>query len=134
MNTNVIGKISLFLSIALSSFLLSSCSGNYTFSSNLDTKNFQEYFKPSKVEIFENEKDIVGHYKLIGMVEGESCQLKAHHAPPNEIDARTQARSKAYDLGANGIVFTSCIQLDDMQCTDLLVCYGQIYTIEQDLE
>lgn len=121
-------RFSLLLLI-ITSFLLSACSGNYTFSSNLDSDNFHEYLKPSKVVIYENEKNILSEYKLIGIVEGESCQLKAHHAPPNEIDARTQARAKAFDIGANGIVFTSCIQIEDMQCSDLLVCYGQAYII-----
>ena len=69
------------------------------------------------------------------MVEGESCQEKSHHAAPNEIDARTEARGKAYKLGANAIIFSQCVLIEEDKaakyCVASTVCYGRAYKIEQ---
>ena len=97
----------------------------------MDKENFTEYFAPSKVNIYERESDINGRFKTLGLVEGEDCQLKAHLAEPDRIIARTQARSKAYKLGANGIVFTGCATIQSQQCIAQIVCYGQMYQIEK---
>lgn len=105
-------------------------------STNLDRENFKNYFSPTKVKIVATEQDFTGKYKFLALVEGESCQEKAHHAAPNEIDARTAARRKAYKLGANAIIFSQCVTIEDDKaakyCLASTVCYGRAYKVEQE--
>ena len=91
MTTNKNGnKVKLVL--AITAITLSACSSQFTVSTNVDKENFQKYFSHSQVKILEDESQLTGRYKLIGLVEGQSCQEKAHHEAPDEITARTQAR------------------------------------------
>ncbi|UUO25020.1 rcsF protein [Colwellia sp. M166] len=105
-------------------------------STNLDRDNFKHYFSPTKVKMVEKEQDLAGKYKFLGLVEGESCQEKAYHAAPNEIDARTEARRKAYQLGANAIIFSQCVMITDDKaakyCLASTVCYGRAFKVEQE--
>ncbi len=112
-------------------FLLSSCAKQYAVSSNVDGKNFSEYFSPSEVTIYENEQSISEKFKLIGIIEGEDCQLKPHFAAPDPIIARTNARRKAFEQGANGIIFTGCTEIKSKACIAQLVCIGKIYQVEK---
>lgn len=135
--------LSHIMSAVLLLLLTSSCSNRYV-STNLDQENFSRYFSPSKVQIYQSESNIHGRYQFIGAVEGQDCQVKAHHAAPNEINARTQARQQAYSLQANAIVFSSCTVLpqaqlaqlsmsnDAKQCHALIICYGKAYAVETD--
>lgn len=115
--------------------VLSACSSNYTVSTNLDKENFQTYFSHTKVKIAEDESEFKGRYKLIGMVEGQNCQEKPHHAVPDEIAARTHARQQAFQQQANAIIFTGCALIDNdqasKQCHATIVCYGKAYQVEQ---
>jgi RcsF protein len=130
MNTN---KIKLILSIT--AITLSACSTQYKVSTNLDKENFKSYFSHSQVRVVEDEKEFMGRFKLIGMVEGQNCQVKSHHAAPSEILARTQARQQAFALEANAVIFTGCALIDDnqanKQCVATVVCYGKAYQVEQ---
>lgn len=127
-----------FAIIALSALV--SCAKISTVSTNLDQSNFTHYFSPSEVRIYQNEDEFEGRAKLVSMVEGEHCQLKAHHAEPDEIEARTDARRKAYQLGANAIVFSGCTLVagenlsatnaEGKQCVATRVCYGKAYVVE----
>ena len=122
-------------------FFTSSCSNRYV-STNLDKENFSRYFSPSKVKIYQSENDIQSRYQFIDIVEGQDCQVKAHHAAPDEINARTHARQEAYTLHANAIVFSSCAVLsqaqlakqnmsnDAKQCHALVICYGKAYSVD----
>jgi len=122
----------------------SSCSSHI--STNLDKKNFQEYFSAATVEIYQHEQDIPTHHQFIGVVEGQDCQEKAHHAKPDKINARTKARQQAYKKQANGIVFTACAELsheeltqlskssDAQQCYALTICYGKAYVVDTKIE
>lgn len=121
--------------------LLVSCS-TPNVSTNLDKENFSNYFSAGNVEIYKSEKDINARYQFIGAVEGQDCQIKAHHAVPDEINARTQARRQAFDNQANGIVFSNCALLtqeqltqlnssnDAQQCYAIIICYAKAYAIE----
>jgi len=121
--------------VILVSSLAVGCAKINDISTNLDRDNFKHYFSPTKVKIVEGEKELTGKYKFVGLVEGESCQAKAHHAAPNEIDARTQARRKAYELEANAIIFSRCVMIEEDQaakyCVASTVCYGRAYQVEQ---
>jgi len=124
-------KLALFIGVLSS---VTSCTTNYTVSTNLDKQNFTDYFAPSKVTIYEKESEIKGAYKALGLIEGEDCQLKAHLAAPDKVLARTHARAKAYELGANGIIFSGCAMIESQHCIAQLVCYGQMYKVEVEVE
>jgi len=132
-------KTSLFISPLI--ILMASCS-THNVSTNLDKQNFSNYFSAANVEIYQSEKDINASYQFIGAVEGQDCQIKAHHAVPDEINARTQARRQAFDKQANGIVFSNCALLpqeqlaqlnnsnDAQRCHAIVICYAKAYAIE----
>ncbi len=120
-------KLTLVLGLGLS-LLLFSCS-NLSTTTNLDSENFVNYFAPSKVKIYPNEQALPAQHRLIGLVEGQDCQIKAHHAQPDEINARTDARRKANALNANGIIFSECALIEDKSCHAMLLCYGKAYQI-----
>ena len=113
---------------------LTGCAKISTISTNLDRENFAHYFSPGQVKVVENEQAFASRYKLLGMVEGESCQAKPHLAAPDRIEARTQARRHAYQLGANAIVFSGCAEItpqaNSKQCHASVICYGKAYQVE----
>ncbi|MDX2369689.1 MAG: Rcs stress response system protein RcsF [Colwellia sp.] len=121
--------------------LITSCSSRHI-STNLDKENFSDYFSASKVKIYKQEKEIKTRYKYIGVVEGQDCQIKPHHAVPDEINARTQARHKAFEQQGNGVIFTGCALLtseqlaqlnnssDAQQCHAIVICYAKAFVIE----
>ncbi|WP_286261488.1 Rcs stress response system protein RcsF [Thalassotalea atypica] len=98
---------------------------------NLDRENFKQYFAHGQVQIFEKESKFIGKYKMIGGVEGENCQVKPYHAAPDKIEARTNARRSAFELGANAIVFSGCTTVQTKQCHANIICYGKAYQVEQ---
>lgn len=121
--------------------LITGCSSRYI-STNVDKKNFDEYFSAAEVKIYTSEQSITDHYQFIDAVEGQDCQEKAHHAAPDEINARTQARRQAFEKQANGVVFTGCALLsperlaqlnrsnDAQQCHAIVICYAKAFAIK----
>jgi RcsF protein len=112
-------------------FFLIGCS-NYKFSSNVDKENFEEYFKPSHVTIYSKSdlKDL--EYKLLGVVQGSSCQQESNELPADIKEARTNARINAVDMNANGIVFQSCINFEaDKTCLSNIICYGRAIDVTE---
>ena len=112
--------------------LLIACAGNYETSTNLDKKNFDDYFAPINVKIYNTENELPKKHQLVGIVQGEDCQMQAHLAAPDNILARTDARRKAHKLNANAIVFSPCALVEDDQCHSLLICYGKAYQVFPD--
>ena len=127
-------KSGLAIIIFVAAFI-TGCAKINDISTNLDRENFKSYFSPTTVKIYTDEKEFTGKHEFLGLVEGESCQEKSHHAAPNEIDARTEARGKAYKLGANAIIFSQCVLIEEDKaakyCVASTVCYGRAYKIEQ---
>jgi RcsF protein len=117
------------LSILIVLPLLASCSGNYTFESNVKPDNANEYFSASKVQIFKNETEFMSIFQYVGLVEGEDCQKEPHLASPDAINARTQARRAAYLQQANAVIFTSCVDIETKHCVAQVVCYGKAYRL-----
>jgi len=122
-----------YLTITL---LLTSCSNTYTTKTNVDKENFSDYFASSNVKMYKSEKDFNTTFQYIGLVEGEDCQAKEHHAEPDEVNARTNARKAANKLKANAVVFTGCTLISKeqasqnptpKQCVATTVCYGKAY-------
>ncbi|MFT6976704.1 MAG: RcsF protein [Shewanella psychromarinicola] len=107
--------------------LLSACASDYTFKSNLDSKNINDYFKASDVQLYEGNQLPKGPFAVLGLVEGEACQESSQDAPPQMAVARTNARRAAADLGANGFVVKSCfiIAEADTSCFSRALCVGQ---------
>ena len=117
--------MSRFIFILCSALLLSACS-NFQFSSNLDKENFETYFQPSKVTIYEKSELADLNYEVIAAVEGSSCQIEANDPPADIREARTQARINADKLNANGVVFQTCITFEkDASCISNIICYGR---------
>ena len=54
--------------------MLASCTGNYTFESNVKPDNATEYFSASKVKIFSDESEFMSSFKYVGLVEGEKSE------------------------------------------------------------
>jgi RcsF protein len=114
-----------FLIISCCSLLISACS-NFDFSTNLDKENFDEYFKPSQVTVYEKSQLEDLDYLFIRAVEGSSCQEQKNDRPADIKVARTNARIHAANINANGIVFQSCISFpEDKICITNIICYAQ---------
>ncbi len=121
--------------------LITSCNSRHV-STNLDKENFSDYFSASKVKIYTQEKEIKAPHKYVGVVEGQDCQIKPHHAAPDKINARTQARQQAFEKQATGVIFTGCALLtsqqlaqlnnsnDAQQCHAIVICYARAFIIE----
>ena len=104
---------------------ISGCS-QYQFTSNLDKKNFDEYFKPSQVTIYEKSELLNLKHTTLGAVDGSSCQEEPKDLPANIKEARTNARINAAGMYANGIVFQTCLNFEpDNFCVSNIICYGQ---------
>lgn len=87
--------------------LIASGCADFAFNSNLDKENFDEYFKPGSVRIYEQSELADLNYLYLGTVEGESCQSDANQAVPNAGEARTLARRRVADMGATASASTS---------------------------
>jgi len=109
--------------------LLTACS-HFQSSSNLSKQNFDTYFTPSQVPIYEKDQLLNLDYEVIGAVEGSSCQISKNDLPADIREARTHARINAAALHANGVSFQSCINFkpDDV-CLSNIICYGRALSI-----
>lgn len=143
MTKNILIKHLLAISIL---YLVTACASQYQVKTNLDKSNFKDYFSPTAVTIYPDEQSMLKtkdskknqttKFQYLGAVEGDDCQEKTHHQAPDEINARTDARRKAYDLGANAIIFSGCALIEkndaDKKCLATTVCYGRAYQLSAD--
>ena len=115
------------LSICSFALLLTACAGDYAFTSNLDGKAIDEYFKVGDVALYEGDILPKGRYSVIGLAEGEICQDVINGAPASIEDARTEARKKAADMGANGLIIKQCLVIEEQEagCFTRSLCVGQ---------
>ena len=108
----------------LAGLLIGGC-GNFEFKSNLHPDNFRKYYKPSQVSEMTYAEVEKYDYHSFGSVSGLSCQINEIDVPATEAAARTEARLKAVDLGANTIVFGKCIKLKNTPaCYVSVTCYA----------
>ena len=119
---------------ALSALTLVACS-SFEFKTNLDPQNFKEYFKPSAATEV-TDADIENKpTHLLGVVEGLSCQVTEDDPVATEANARTDARKKAADLGANAIKFGKCVRLENTPaCKVSVSCYANAIAVDDDVE
>jgi RcsF protein len=125
------------------STLVGACSNNYV-STNLDKENINQYFSAAKVKIYQDEQSLPKKHQYLSLVEGEDCQVAQHHARPDEINARTQARQQAFNKNANAVIFTGCATLDHQQlqklkqsndtkeCHAIIICYAKAFIVENE--
>ncbi|WP_394128765.1 Rcs stress response system protein RcsF [Shewanella maritima] len=109
------------------SLLLSACAGEYSFNSNLNGEAINEYFKPGEVTLYDQNNQPAKGYTILGLVEGSDCQVEANDVPASAAQARTEARKKAAEMGANGIIIQQCLQNDkpDDTCVSQSFCIGK---------
>ncbi|MDO2949374.1 Rcs stress response system protein RcsF [Aeromonas simiae] len=113
--------------------LLASGCANFAFNTNLDKKNFDDYFKPSGVELYQQSQLADLNYLYLGTVEGQSCQEKSDQPVPSAATARTEARTKVADMGGNGLVLDKCSELTGTSgCLKQIVCYGQALKVAEE--
>ncbi len=113
--------------------LIASGCADFAFNSNLDKENFDEYFKPGGVRIYEQNQLADLNYLYLGTVEGESCQADANQAVPNAGEARTLARRRVADMGGNGVSFDKCAEFSDVPgCLKQVICYGQALKVAEE--
>ncbi|MEH6451985.1 MAG: Rcs stress response system protein RcsF [Psychromonas sp.] len=123
-----------FLILFCCSLFLTACS-NFDYSTNLDKENFDEYFKPSQVTVYEKDQLDDLDYQFIRAVEGSSCQEEPNDRPADIKVARTNARIHAANIDANGIVFQSCISFpEDKSCITNIICYAQALDVSFPVE
>lgn len=121
-----------FLPIIFVLLFTTACS-NFEYSTNLDKENFDEYFKPSEVTVYQKSDLEDLEYDVIGAVDGSSCQQKENEVPANERDARTKGRINAADMGANGVIFQTCLKIEpDKTCITNTICYGRALNVTID--
>jgi RcsF protein len=114
----------------LAALFLSACS-NYEFKSNLNPSNFKEYFKPSGVTEYSEEELAGMPNRSLGVVSGLSCQINESDDVATEVKARTDARLKAVDLGANAIKFGKCVTLTNTPaCKVSVTCYADALVVD----
>ena len=119
-------KILSFLAI-----LLAGCD-SFTFHTNLDPYNFREYYKPSTVSEVSDAQLAGSRYTSLGLVEGLACQANEQDYIATPGDARTDARIKAANLGANAIQFRKCVKLEDTPaCKVSVTCYAEAFKLEE---
>ncbi|WP_232784951.1 Rcs stress response system protein RcsF [Psychromonas sp. MB-3u-54] len=119
-----------FIIISFTVLLSTACS-NLDFSSNLDKKNFDDYFKPSRVTVYEKSQLQNLDYKFIAAVDGSSCQQEEKDRPADIKEARTNARINAAEMKANGIVFQNCLTFErDASCISNIICYGRAINVK----
>lgn len=105
---------------------------HFTFETNLSPKRFTDYYKPSTVEEVTEEQLTKLRHKDLGTVEGLACQVKENDYIATEADARTAAKRKAADKGANAISFGHCTRLvDTPACRVSVTCYAEAFIVDE---
>ncbi len=113
---------------------LTACACSYfSFESNVDPGNFVSYFEISRVKIYETKEIAELNYEDIGTVEGVSCQFGEDDPYPTQGEARADARTAALKKGANGIVYTTCIELENTPaCVRSVSCYARALIVREE--
>jgi RcsF protein len=117
------------LLVPLLPLIVTGCA-DFSFNSNLDKESIDSYFKPSRVQVYEQAELASRNYLYLGTVEGSACQTDAMQPAPKAGDARTEARRQVADMGGNGVIFSQCAEFNDTPtCVSQLVCYGQALNV-----
>ena len=83
------------------------------------------------VDVYSSEELANHRYRSLGMVSGLACQETEVDFIARESEARTDARIKAANMGANGIVFGKCVRLEKTAaCNVSVTCYGEAFKVD----
>ncbi len=105
----------------------------FSFESNLDPDKISEYFDKAGIKVYKNSELRDLNYEDLGMIEGSSCQEDSSSPVASEQDARIDARDKAYARKANGIIYTSCVALENTpSCVTSVSCYARALYVKED--
>ncbi len=119
------------LTVASAATVLLCACQDVAFESNLNPQNFVEYAKPASVEEYTNDSILEHRFHSLGVVSGFACQETEDDFIARESEARTDARIKAAELGANGIVFGKCVRLEKTAaCAVSVTCYGEAFKVD----
>ncbi|QIZ77373.1 Rcs stress response system protein RcsF [Ferrimonas lipolytica] len=115
--------------LAFALLLLGGCSNTYDFSSNLDPEPIKDYFSTGSVAIYDA---MPANAERLAFIDGSSCQTDVSLPPASEVEARTELRHTAAQLGANGVVLSQCVALEELPgCVTNILCSGQAIKIKQ---
>ncbi len=106
----------------------------FSFSSNVDPRNFREYYKSSLITQYTKEEAVnLPPYDDLGIVEGMDCQISEEYATPKEGVARKLMLENAADSGANAVIIGKCIKVENtLSCISEYTCYAQAIRIHDD--
>lgn len=118
--------------LGIGGFVLHGC-GSFTFESNLDPNGVKEYFKVAEVKSYTDEELEMRNYEELGTVEGIDCRLDEYEGSPRTADAKEDARKQAATKGANGIVYSKCVQFEHTAaCAKSISCYGRMIYVREE--
>ena len=124
-------KSSLLLAASVGTTLLISACQNVAVETNVSPSNFEEYFKPSSVEVYDKKSILDQRYHSLGLVVGLACQEKPDDFVARDTEARLDALIQTADMGGNGIVFNKCIRLERTQsCHVSVTCYAEAFVVD----
>lgn len=124
-------KSSLLLAASVGTTLLISACQNVAVETNVSPSNFEEYFKPSSVEVYDKKSILDQRYHSLGLVVGLACQEKPDDFVARDTEARLDALIQTADMGGNGIVFNKCIRLERTQsCYVSVTCYAEAFVVD----
>lgn len=120
------------LILASISMLFSGCHSNYAFNSNINPTAIDDYFKAGRVTLFTEDNIPPSFFNQVAMVDGESCQLTKTAPPASKVEARTNLREAAANVGANGVILNKCVSYKDAEggCITRVLCLGQAILME----
>ncbi|WP_026959502.1 MULTISPECIES: Rcs stress response system protein RcsF [Aliagarivorans] len=122
-----------YLAFVIMTLGLSACSGGYSFNTNLDRENFENYVPASRVQVLEDGQFDELNSEYLGVVEGIACQESSNDMPPQLVDARNDAREQASLIGANTIVIQQCYPVTDpVGCEAMLSCFARAFSVPQE--
>lgn len=105
----------------------------FSFETNLSPEKAEDYFSRANLRVYKNSELRDLNYESLGTVEGVSCQLSRDEPEATERDARLDAREKAHMRKANGIVYTSCVALENTPvCLTSVSCYARAVYVKED--
>lgn len=105
------------------------------------TTNLGEYvaaktndnLRSSKVEVYSRDQIWQLTHTNLGMVDAEYCQNERFGHLPSETELKKIMRSKAQQLGGNGIVYDACDSgRDYLDCKQYIRCQATAYDVEYD--
>lgn len=106
--------------------------GTFSFDSNLNPRNFAMYEKETSLKTYKNSELYDLNYVDLGTVEGISCQIREDDIEASEYDAKMHAKELARKKNANGIIFSTCVELvNTPACLTSVSCYARIVSVDE---